>query len=71
MRKCASKVNGDVASVLELLDQPALGYVKSTGFKPGLVNGQVSAGFKIGIPLVREPKLEQMSSRGQGARLGA
>ena len=56
---------GDVASVLELLDQPALGYVKSTGFKPGLVNGQVSAGFKIGIPLVREPKLEQMSLAGK------
>ena len=59
------KGNGDVASVLELLDQPALGYVKSTGFKPGLVNGQVSAGFKIGIPLVREPKLEQMSLAGK------
>ncbi len=59
------KGNGDVASVLELLDQPALGYVKSTGFKPGMVNGQVSAGFKIGIPLVREPKLEQMTLAGK------
>ena len=56
---------GDVTSVLELLDQPALGYVKSTGFKPGLVNGQVSAGFKIGFPVSKEPKLEQMTLAGK------
>jgi hypothetical protein len=56
---------GDVTSVLELLDQPALGYVKSTGFKPGLVNGQVSAGFRIGFPVSMEPKLGQMSLAGK------
>ncbi len=59
------KGTGDVTSVLELLDQPALGYVKSTGFKPGLVNGQVSAGFKIGFPVSKEPKLEQMTLAGK------
>ncbi len=56
---------GDVSSVLELLDQPALGYVKSTGFKPGMVNGQVSAGFRIGFPVSMSPKLEQMSLSGK------
>ena len=56
---------GDVSSVLELLDQPALGYVKSTGFKPGMVNGQVSAGFRIGFPVSMSPKLEQMSLAGK------
>ncbi|MGO9486808.1 MAG: hypothetical protein ACLPX9_19915, partial [Rhodomicrobium sp.] len=56
---------GDVAALVELLDQPALGYVKSVGFKPGLVNGQVSAGFKIGFPLLKEPKLEQMTLAGK------
>jgi hypothetical protein len=51
--------------VLELLDQPALGYVKSVGFKPGLINGQVSAGFRIVIPVAKEPKLQQMTLAGK------
>jgi hypothetical protein len=42
---------GEVASVLELLDQPPLGYVKAVGFKPNLVNGQVQATFQIKFPI--------------------
>ena len=51
------KGTGEVAAVLELLDQPPLGYVKAVGFKPNLVNGQVSAAFKIGFPLLKEPQI--------------
>ncbi len=59
------KAKGDVGAVLELLDQPALGYVKSTGFEADLVTGQVSGGFKIGLPMIAEPKLAQMSLAGK------
>ncbi len=59
------KAGGDVGATLELLDQPALGYVKSTGFKPGMVNGQVSTSFRIGFPLLKSPKLEQMTLSGK------
>ncbi len=56
---------GEVAAVLELLDQPPLGYVKAVGFKPNLVNGQVSTAFKIGFPLVKELKFAQMTLSGK------
>ncbi len=59
------KGTGEVAAVLELLDQPPLGYVKAVGFKPNLINGQASAAFKIGFPLLRELKFKQMSLSGK------
>lgn len=57
---------GEVAAVLELLDQPPLGYVRAVGFRPNLVNGQTSATFKIGFPLIKEPKFNQMTLLGKG-----
>jgi hypothetical protein len=59
------KGTGEVASVLELLDQPPLGYVKAIGFKPNLINGQVSSVFKIGFPLLKDLKFKQMSLSGK------
>ncbi len=56
---------GEVASVLELLDQPPLGYVKAVGFKPNLINGQVSSAFKIGFPLLKDVKFAQMTLSGK------
>ncbi len=56
---------GDVAGVLELLDQPPLGYVKAVGFKPNLVNGQVATTFKITFPLLKELKFKQMGLSGK------
>ncbi|MGA7326026.1 MAG: AsmA-like C-terminal region-containing protein [Rhodomicrobium sp.] len=56
---------GEVASVLELLDQPSLGYVKAVGFKPNLINGQVSSAFKIGLPLLKDVKFAQMTLSGK------
>ncbi len=52
---------GELGAVLELLDQPPLGYVKAVGFKPNLVNGQVSGTFKIGFPLLNDLKFKQMN----------
>lgn len=59
------KGTGEIGAVLELLDQPPLGYVKAVGFKPSLVNGQASATFKIGFPLLKELKFSQMSLSGK------
>jgi hypothetical protein len=59
------KGSGEVGAVLELLDQPPLGYVKAVGFKPSLVNGQTSAAFKIGFPLLKELHFKQMSLSGK------
>ncbi len=59
------KGTSDVAAVLELLDQPPLGYVRAVGFKPGLINGQASAAFKIGFPLLKELKFKDMSLSGK------
>ncbi len=56
---------GEVAGVLELLDQPPLGYVKAVGFKPNLINGQASAAFKIGFPLLKDFKFKSMSLSGR------
>jgi hypothetical protein len=56
---------GEVGAVLELLDQPPLGYVKAVGFKPNLVNGQTSASFKIGFPLLKDVKFKQMGLSGK------
>ncbi len=55
------KGTSDVATVLDLLNQPPLDYVKSVGFEPGLVNGQVSAGFRFAFPVTARPKMEEMS----------
>jgi hypothetical protein len=51
----------DVATVLDLLNQPPLDYVKSVGFDPSLVNGQVAAGFRIGFPVTSRPKMAEMT----------
>lgn len=59
------KGTGEVGAVLELLDQPPLGYVKAVGFKPNLINGQASAAFKIGFPLLKDLKFEAMSLSGK------
>ena len=56
---------GEAAAALELLDQPPLGYVKAVGFKPSLVNGQASAAFKVGFPLLKEISFKQMSILGK------
>jgi hypothetical protein len=59
------KGGGEVAAVLELLDQPPLGYVKAVGFKPSLVNGQMHASFEVKFPLLMNLKFEQMSITGK------
>jgi hypothetical protein len=59
------KGTGEVAGVLELIDQPPLGYVKAVGFKPNLINGQVSTIFKITFPLLKELKFKQMGLSGK------
>jgi hypothetical protein len=59
------KGTGEVGSVLELLDQPPLGYVRAVGFKPNLVNGQVATTFKIGFPLLKDLKFKQMTLSGK------
>ncbi|MBT3070689.1 DUF3971 domain-containing protein [Rhodomicrobium sp. Az07] len=59
------KGGGEVAAVLELLDQPPLGYVKAVGFKPSLVNGQMQASFDVKFPLLMDLKFEQMSITGK------
>ncbi|HZV20182.1 MAG TPA: AsmA-like C-terminal region-containing protein, partial [Hyphomicrobiales bacterium] len=56
---------GEVAGVLELLDQPSLGYVRAVGFKPNLINGQASSSFKITFPLLKELKFKQMGLSGK------
>jgi hypothetical protein len=56
---------GEMTAVLELLDQPPLGYVKAVGFKPSLMNGQVTAGFKITFPLLKDLKFKQMTLGGK------
>ena len=59
------KGGGEAGPVLELLDQPPLGYVKAVGFKPSLVNGQVAASFKIGFPLLKGLKFQHMTLSGK------
>jgi hypothetical protein len=56
---------GEVTSVLELLDQPPLGYVKAVGFKPKLFNGQVQTAFQVKFPVVRDLKFNQMTIAGK------
>jgi hypothetical protein len=56
---------GEVGAILELLDQPPLGYVKAVGFKPNLVSGQTAAAFRIGFPLLKELHFKQMSLSGK------
>jgi hypothetical protein len=56
---------GEVASVLELLDQPPLGYVKAVGFKPNLLNGQVQAAFQINFPIADELKFSLFKITGK------
>lgn len=59
------KGTGDVTGVMELLDQPPLGYVKAVGFKPNLINGQVATTFKITFPLLKDLKFKQMGLQGK------
>jgi hypothetical protein len=59
------KGTGEVGAVLELLDQPPLGYVRAVGFKPSLVNGQVATTFKIGFPLLKDLKFKHMTLAGK------
>ncbi|MFZ1107395.1 MAG: AsmA-like C-terminal region-containing protein [Rhodomicrobium sp.] len=56
---------GEVASVLELLDQPPLGYVKAVGFKPNFVNGQVQAAFQIKFPMADDLKFSLFKISGK------
>ena len=49
------KSTGEVAGVLELLDQPPLNYVKAVGFKPSLINGQAQTAFQIKFPDLEGP----------------
>jgi hypothetical protein len=59
------KGTGEVGAVLELLDQPPLGYVRAVGFKPSLVNGQVATTFKIAFPLLKDLKFKHMTLGGK------
>jgi hypothetical protein len=56
---------GEVAAVMELLDQPPLGYVKAVGFKPDLINGMATTNFRITFPLLKDLKFKQMSLSGK------
>ncbi len=56
---------GEVTSVLDLLDQPPLGYVKGVGFKPNLVNGQVQATFEIKFPMADDLKFNMFKISGK------
>ncbi len=59
------KAAGEAVSVLELLDQPPLGYVKSVGFKQDIINGQVLTNFKITLPLLKELYFKQLGLNGK------
>ncbi len=59
------KAKGDAAGVLELLDQPPLGYVKAVGFKSNIMNGQVATSFKLSLPLLKELKFKQLKFSGK------
>jgi hypothetical protein len=59
------KAQAEVASAMELLDGPPFGYVSQVGFKPNLVNGQASTTIKLTLPLLKEPKFEQMKLAGK------
>jgi hypothetical protein len=59
------KGGGEVAGVLELLDQPPLGYVKAVGFKQNLLNGQVAAAFQIKFPILKDLKFNQLTIAGK------
>ncbi len=59
------KAAGEAASILELLDQPPLGYVKSVGFKQDIINGQVLTNFKITLPLLKELYFKQLGLNGK------
>ena len=59
------KSTGEVAGVLELLDQPPLNYVKAVGFKPSLVSGQAQAAFQIKFPILKDLKFKKMTIAGK------
>ncbi len=59
------KSASDVAGVLELLDQPPLNYVKSVGFKPTLMNGQVQTAFQVKFPTVPDLQFKQIEISGK------
>ncbi len=56
---------GEVATVLELLDQPPLNYVKAVGFKPNLINGQAQTAFQIKFPVLKELQFKQLTISGK------
>ncbi len=59
------KSASDVTSVLELLDQPPLHYVKAVGFKPTLLNGQVQTAFQVKFPTVPDLQFKQIDISGK------
>ena len=59
------KSTGEVAGVLELLDQPPLNYVKAVGFKPSLVSGQAQSAFQIKFPILKDLKFKKMTIAGK------
>ncbi len=59
------KSASDVTSVLELLDQPPLHYVKAVGFKPTLINGQAQTAFQVKFPTVPDLQFKQVAISGK------
>ena len=52
-------------TVMDLLDQPALGYVSALDMKVPEVNGTVTSTFSIGLPLVADLKFKDMKLSGR------
>lgn len=55
-------------TVLELLDQEPLGYIKSVGLKPDFLGGTAQGGFVLTMPLLANLEFSQVKMRG-AARL--
>ncbi|WP_170936952.1 MULTISPECIES: AsmA-like C-terminal region-containing protein [Rhodomicrobium] len=59
------KSTGTAASVMELLDQPSLGYISALDMKVPEVIGTTTTSFSIGLPLIADLKFKDMKLTGR------
>ncbi|MGI9386716.1 MAG: AsmA-like C-terminal region-containing protein, partial [Methyloligellaceae bacterium] len=57
-------VQTSTPAALEFLDQERLGYIKEVGFKPAKSGGDVSAEFRIIMPLLKDLKFRDLKMEG-------
>ena len=62
------KAAGATPTVLQLLDQQPLGYLKAVGLKPDFLGGTAEGGFTLSMPLKENLEFKQVKLRGM-ARL--